>query len=177
MRQPADLLEWACDSFARRGLFMSYVASVLQPGERIIRLGRLHWIVYWHAILFFVLALLCAVWASTSGMGIVMLFCAMAFGALAVVSFVYKWIIRWSTEIAITDRRIIYKEGFINRRTVEMNMDKVATVDVDQTILGRVLGYGCIQVMGAGGPNAQRGIEKLEPVAEPLALRSAITAK
>src|SRR5215203_4059494 len=44
-------------SVARRGLFMSYVNSVLQPGERIIMRGHLHWIVYWHAILFTVLAI------------------------------------------------------------------------------------------------------------------------
>ena len=84
---------------------MSYVASVLQPGERIIRLGSLHWIVYWHAILFFVLAVFCAVWASTSGVGIVMMFCAMAFGLLTVVGFGVAWFKRWTTEIAITDRR------------------------------------------------------------------------
>ena len=41
-------------SSPRRGS-MSYVDSVLQPGERIIMRGHLHWIVYWHAILFFVL--------------------------------------------------------------------------------------------------------------------------
>jgi uncharacterized membrane protein YdbT with pleckstrin-like domain len=162
---------------------MSYVASVLQPGERIIRLGRLHWIAYWYAILFAVLAVVCALWASTRGMGIVMMFAAMAFGVLAVAAFGMAWFRRWTTEIAITDRRIIYKEGFINRRTVEMNMDKVASVDVNQTILGRLLDYGSIRVMGIGGAQSSngsdraRGIELLDRVAAPLALRSAITAK
>lgn len=162
---------------------MSYVTSVIQPGERIIRLGRLHWIVYWHAILLAVLAILCAMWASTNGMGIVMMFTAMACGVLAVVAFAHAWFIRWITEIAVTDRRIIYKRGFINRHTVEMNMDKVAGVDVDQSILGRLLGYGSIHVLGTGGaqtingPDQPRGIEHLHRVAEPLALRNAITAK
>ena len=81
---------------------MSYVASVLQPGERIIRDGRLHWIVYWHAILFLVLAVLCAMWASSTGMGIVMMFCTIAFGVLAVAGFGVAWFKRWTTEIAIT---------------------------------------------------------------------------
>ncbi len=164
---------------------MSYVASVLQPGERIIRLGRLHWIVYWLAILFAVLAILCTLWASTRGMGVVMLYSAMAFGVLAVVAFGRAWFKRWTTEIAVTDRRIIYKTGFITRHTVETNMDKVATVDVNQSILGRLLDYGSIQVLVVGATQASdrpdqppRGnIEKLDPVAEPLALRSAITAK
>lgn len=157
---------------------MSYVASVLQPGEKIIRLGQLHWIVYWHAILFAVLAIICAPWASTTGMGIVMMFCAMAFGVLTVLAAAHAWFNRWITEIAVTDRRIIYKRGFINRHTVEMNMDKVAGVDVDQSILGRMLDYGTIHVLGTGGAQTTMGgIEHLHRVAEPLALRNAITAK
>ena len=51
----------------------------------------------------------------------------------------------------MTDRRIIYKRGFISRHTEEMNMDKVASVDVDQSILGRILDYGTIHVIGTGG--------------------------
>ena len=76
------------------------------------------------------------------------------------------------TELAVTDRRVIFKTGFVRRRTVEMNMDKVETVDVDQSILGRILGYGTIHVLGTGS-----GIEHLRQVAHPLELRSAITAK
>ena len=110
-----------------------------------------------------------------------MSFAEIAFGSHPLVPIAQAWFVRWITEIAVTDRRIIYKRGFINRHTVEMNMDKVATVDVDQSILGRMLNYGCIQVLGvgsaSGNPDAPRGIEKLQPVAEPLALRSAITAK
>lgn len=162
---------------------MSYVTSVIQPGERIVRLGHLHWIVYWHAILFAVLTVVCAAWSSSTGMGMVMRFAAMAFGVLAVVAFVHAWFVRWITEIAVTDRRIIYKRGFINRHTVEMNMDKVAGVDVDQSILGRLLDYGSIHVLGTGGaqtingPDQPRGIEHLHRVAQPLELRNAITAK
>lgn len=162
---------------------MSYVASVLQPGERVIRIGRLHWIVYRYAILFAVLAILCVPWASKDGLGVVLLFCTMAFGVLAVVAFGLAWFERWITEIAVTDRRIIYKRGFINRYTVEMHMDKVAAVDVNQSILGRLLGYGSVCVVGLGATQAAGaagqtpGIKDLGLVAEPLALRSAITAK
>ena len=54
------------------------------------------------------------------------------------------------TELSVTNHRVIYKTGFIRRHTVEMNMDKVETVNVDQTILGRILGYGTIHVLGTG---------------------------
>ena len=96
----------------------------------------------------------------------------------------HAWFIRWITEIAVTDRRIIYKRGFITRHTEEMNMDKVASVDVDQSILGRMLDYGTIHVMGTGGAavarpsrHTERGIEHLHRIAAPMALRNAITAK
>ena len=156
---------------------MSYVDSVLQPGERIVMRGHLHWIVYWYAILFFVLMVLSAAW------GVIGMMAAVAFGVLFVLSFAHAWFIRWITEIAVTDRRIIYKRGFINRHTEEMNMDKVASVDVDQSILGRILDYGTLHVIGTGGAqaadsdNRPRGIEHLHRIASPLALRSAITAK
>ena len=104
---------------------------------------------------------------------------------LFVVSFLHAWFIRWITEIAVTDRRIIYKRGFINRHTEEMNMDKVASVDVDQSILGPDprLRHGPRHRdrRRAGRPinanSVARGIEHLHRIASPLALRNAITAK
>jgi uncharacterized membrane protein YdbT with pleckstrin-like domain len=163
---------------------MSYVNSVLQPGERVVMRGRLHWIVYWHAILFFVLGVVLVAWESAGAMsdGLISV-TATAFGVLFIVAFLIAWFNRWITEIAVTDRRVIYKRGFITRHTVEMNMDKVASVDVDQSILGRVLDYGTVHVIGTGGvQNAAntdpvRGVEHWHRVASPLALRSAITAK
>src|ERR1035437_6441393 len=94
------------------------------------------------------------------------------FGVGFVVSFLHAWFIRWITEFAVTDRRVIYKYGFIKRHTVEMNMDKIESVDVDQSLLGRLLNYGTIHVLGTG-----EGIESLRRIAAPLALRNAITAK
>jgi hypothetical protein len=54
------------------------------------------------------------------------------------------WFNQWITEIAVTNLRVIYKWGFIRRHTAEMNMGKVESVTVSQTILGRLLNYGSI---------------------------------
>ena len=70
--------------------------------------------------------------------------------------FVSAWFRRWTTEIDVTDRRIVYKRGFINRHTVEMNMDKVESVDVDQSFWGRLLDYGDIIVRGTGDTASSR---------------------
>ena len=108
----------------------------------------------------------------TADMGIVMMFCAMAFGLLTVVGFGLAWFKRWTTEIDVTDRRIVYKHGFIKRHTVEMNMDKVESVDVDQSIFGRLLNYGDITIRGTG-----IGLEPLRGIDAPLEFRNHVTAR
>jgi uncharacterized membrane protein YdbT with pleckstrin-like domain len=56
-----------------------------------------------------------------------------------------------TSEFAITNKRVIIKVGFISRRTLEINLQKIESISVDQTILGRILDYGNIVVIGTGG--------------------------
>src|SRR5215472_13652216 len=91
--------------------------------------------------------------------------------AAAVALFV-GWFRRWTTEIAVTDRRIIFKRGFIRRRTIEMHLDKVESVDVDQTIVGRIFNYGDILIRGVGV-----GIEPLKNIGAPITFRNHVTAE
>ena len=69
---------------------------------------------------------------------------------LSVPFLVHGWYDQWITEMAVTDRRIIYKRGLIRRMTAEMNIEKVESVSVGQSILGRILDYGTIDVRGTG---------------------------
>jgi len=152
---------------------MSYVKSVLQPGEKLIAMGRLSWIVYHRAILILIVGIIVIVLERIySRDTVVFLVTAAVFGVLTIISAFQGWFQRWITEIAVTDRRVIYKRGFINRHTIEMNMDKVATVDVDQSVLGRLLNYGTVTVQGTG-----MSFEPLRRIEAPLALRNAIIAK
>ena len=91
---------------------------------------------------------------------------------LTVILFARAWFARVTTEIAVTDRRVIFERGFIRRQTIEMNMSKVESVDVNQSILGRVLDYGDILVRGTGA-----GLEPLHMIAHPLAFRNAVIAR
>jgi uncharacterized membrane protein YdbT with pleckstrin-like domain len=158
---------------------MSYTKSVLQPGEHIVMLGRLHWILYMRAFFFVVLGI-AVIWFQFSirtkypfnNNDTVILVTAAIFGVLFLASLSHAWFIRWITEFGVTNRRVIYKRGFINRHTAEMNMDKVESVAVDQSVLGRMLGYGSIHVLGTG-----QGIEYLHRIGNPIALRNAIIAK
>src|SRR3954447_19908482 len=150
---------------------MSYVAKVLQPGEHVVHVGRLHWIMYVPAVLILCLALASLAIPSTPENRVIIYGIAAALAFIAALSAFRAWFRQFTTEIAVTDRRIIYKTGFIARETAEMNMHRVETVAVEQSIVGRVLNYGTVDIRGTGV-----GIEDLKMIADPLALRSAIRA-
>ena len=154
---------------------MSYAKSVLQPGENIIATGRLHWIIYWPALVFLVAGIVLLAWEHQHwpGQQVIILGTAVIFGVLFVGAFARAWFIRWITEFAVTSRRVISKRGFIWRQTEEMNIDKVETVDVDQPIIGRLLDYGTVSVTGTGGTNEIF----VRRIAAPFHLRNAIIAK
>lgn len=152
---------------------VAYVSSVLQPGETVKIIGRLHWTIYLQALLLGVVAagLLMYGERDATRTGRIVTYLGWLALALAAVFFLHAWFRRSMTELSVTTHRVIYKCGFIRRHTVEMNMDKVETVNVDQTILGRILGYGTIHVLGTG-----QGIESLHGIGSPIAVRNAITA-
>jgi uncharacterized membrane protein YdbT with pleckstrin-like domain len=152
-----------------------YVRKVLQPGETIVYSTKLHWIIYWWAIFLIILCIIAAVsaWysADNQNLNLALVIVAIICALLALSSAFGKFIKRWTTELAITDRRVIYKERLIARRTLEMNRSRVESVDVYQSILGRLLGYGTIRLRGTGG-----SLEPMPNIDDPLTFRSYITA-
>jgi membrane protein YdbS with pleckstrin-like domain len=150
---------------------MAYYTKVLQPNENVRYVGRLHWMIYRDAILFGVLAVasLIVYFRLSTDQGLIALIVAALFLLLAVVSFVRSWFVRVNTEIVVTDKRIIHKVGWIARRTEEINITKVETVDVRQGIAGRIFDYGTVGIIGIGA-----SWEPLRRVASPLELRNAI---
>jgi len=154
---------------------MSYVKSVLQPGENVRFSTDIHWMVYLPGLLLLVLAVAVYVVQRSLGMTgagatFLQVLAAIMLAGAAILLFI-GWFKRWTTEVAVTDKRIIYKRGFISRYTIEMHLDKVESVDVDQTILGRVFGYGDILVHGTGAT-----LEPLRNIESPIELRNHVTA-
>src|SRR5262249_11673239 len=136
------------------GVFMGrYVDEILQPGEKLLYSTTVHWIIYVPGVLSLVVAVAALVVyrGVDSGVAKVALLAIAVFAALyGLISLVRGWFKRWTTEFDVTDRRVISKSGFIERRTIEMNMDKIESVDVNQTLLGRVFDYGEVIVNGVG---------------------------
>jgi uncharacterized membrane protein YdbT with pleckstrin-like domain len=149
---------------------MSYVQRVLQPGEQVRHIASIHWIVYWTGAAVAVLAV-AAYWLSDTWLlpGF-WRYTAYALALVAAVLLIQQWFQWWVTEIAVTNRRVIYKKGLIQRETNEMNMDKVESVQIDQSIFGRVFDYGNVTILGTG-----EGFKTLRTVTSPIELRNRIT--
>jgi uncharacterized membrane protein YdbT with pleckstrin-like domain len=158
---------------------MGYVEQVLQPGEVLVHKSKLHWFVYLPVLPFLaILVLGLALYSGMQSVGADQAAAALPLilvgvGAVGtIVTWLRAWIRRTTTELAVTDRRVIFKRGLIRRHTVEMNMDKVESVDVDQSIMGRIFNYGDVTVRGTGA-----SIEPLRMIGNPLGFRSRVTAR
>ena len=152
---------------------MGYVEKVLQPEESVVYKTTLHWFVYLQAVAWAVLTVIAFVvsfqFEATGGS--VMRWITLGFLALAVLTGGVAYIHRATTELAVTSRRIIFKTGLLKRRTFEMNRSTVESVGVEQTVLGRLLGYGRVDLKGTGASS-----EQLPLIHDPLRFRSHITA-
>jgi len=158
---------------------MSYVESNLVPGETVIYQTRLHWIVMLgHMIVgIFLLAL----------PGAVLLYYAFAhteidprtlqimkIGGIALIvggggAILVGMVRRSATEMAVTNRRVVIKTGLASRKTIEMMLNKVESIEVSEPAAGRMLGYGSIVVIGTGGTP-----EPFHKMAHPLEFRSQV---
>src|SRR4051812_8642389 len=143
---------------------MSYVESVLAPGERVVhRAAVSHWM---FAASYF-LGVLCII-----GAGAAVYFdrsrgpLIAAVATLGLAFIIVALVRRGTTELVLTDRRIIAKRGFIARATVEMNLSKVESLHVNQGLFGRLLDYGDVTVVGTGS-----SLEPLRCICGPLELR------
>jgi len=153
---------------------MRYVAQVLQPGETVVYTTKLHWFIYLTAILLIIACIFLAIGGlyATDNQNISLAFwiAALIFALLALSSALRAFIRRATTELAVTDQRVIYKTGLLARHTLEMNRARVESVTVDQTFLGRILGYGTVTVRGVGS-----AFEPIRSIGDPLTFRTHIT--
>jgi uncharacterized membrane protein YdbT with pleckstrin-like domain len=152
-----------------------YIDEILQPGEKVLYSTNAHWMFYLPAVGAWVLALFLIVLSRMATVEGLILLClsSAAVVALAALYWTVKaWFHRFTTETDVTNLRIVHKTGFITRKTFEMSLDKVESVDVDQSIMGRILNYGDVTILGVG-----EGKQKIETIASPLAFRNSITAR
>jgi uncharacterized membrane protein YdbT with pleckstrin-like domain len=152
-----------------------YIDEILQPGEKVLYSTNAHWMFYLPAIAAWIVALVLLILSRVTSVDSLTLLCwaAAAVAAIAALYWTFKaWFHRFTTETDVTNMRVVHKTGFIKRRTFEMSLDKVESVDVNQSILGRILNYGSVTVRGVG-----EGAETINTIAAPLEFRNHITAR
>lgn len=171
---------------------MLYVQQSLAPDEELVHIGQFHW-------MYTVGAFFSIVWGLFVGIVIIVVaikaygimgvdqmknatvlesiqilhpiiklaaFFVFIFGLL---KFAHMMVIKATTEIAITNNRLIFKRGLVARQVGEINIDRIEGVNVLQTIMGRIFNYGRIMVRGMGV-----GEVVLPPIEDPIAFRKAI---
>lgn len=124
---------------------MSYIDESLIEGEVVLHRARISW------------------WSQAGMLVLGVLLLVVVVGLFLLIG---AWIKVHSTELAITNRRVIAKFGFIKRDTVEINLEKVEALRVEQGFWGRMLNFGTILMSGTGG-----SLEPIRDIADPLVFR------
>ncbi len=159
----------------------SYVQRVLLPDERVMAAAHLHWIIYVQGMAITTFGGLLGFYAPaiTSiafGYGgdrfahpLAMI--AGGFVLIGAVLLSGAYLRQSSTELVVTNRRVIAKYGFISRNTYELMINRITGTNFDQTVLGRILGFGTIIVHGAGGD-----ISPFDNMADPRSFQNNLMA-
>jgi len=157
---------------------MRYIQASLVPGETVVYQTRLHWIVMLRHILLGLLLL--------AGSGALVAYLlhqpragnssehvieggAAALLVCGIVAILAGLVRRNATEMAVTTRRVVIKQGLVNRKTIELLLNKIETIEVSEPMAGRMFGYGSITMVGTGGTS-----EPFHKISHPLQFRGEV---
>lgn len=170
----------------------NYLKQSLSDGEELIHVARFHWMytvqAAFNAVFGFILAIGIMVFALhfrpvmlgdiPEGIGLIDQIRMMHPGVkilsffvfiLGLLKFAQMMIFKFTTEIGISDVRLIYKRGLVARDVVELNTDRIEGVDIVQGILGRLFGYGRLIIRGMG-----IGAVAMPQIEQPIRFKKAI---
>ena len=104
---------------------MSYIQESLSEGEQVVRVFRQHWVTRIWLVIWILLI-------------------------VTIPIAVYEWLRLRTIEHGVTNKRVIFKQGIVSRHTEEMKLGSIETVEIDQGVWGRLLGFGDVKVTGRG---------------------------
>lgn len=154
---------------------MSYLRKKLTDGETLIYAGKLHWVILLRPIVTLVILVIGAgvieqqklyqyVPALVPYKSIIYIAILILFVGLPMLKILIK---KWTTVIAVTDQRLLYKRGLIAIDVQGMPLSKIENTDSRQTIMGRILGYGTVTVKGSGSTPM-----RFHDIAKPMRFRN-----
>ena len=145
---------------------MSYIDRNLLAGERVVFRTRLHWKLLVGPLLFLLATCVPVAWLYLQGPWTIGVLLAPALGLLVLAAAIVK---RQSSDFAVTNKRVMMKTGVLSTRSVELLLGKIEAIAVNQSLGGRLFGYGNIVVTGSGGTE-----ESFADIQGPLDFRRAV---
>jgi len=139
---------------------LAYVDSSLLPDEQIVYKATLHWTIFWQCWVIILIGIVSLIFQPIVG-GLI-IFVGLLVG-------LRKFIEYKTSEFAVTTKRVIIKVGVFRRRTLELLLRQVEAISVEQTVLGRILGFGSVTLTGTGGVR-----EVFHNISSPLEFRRQI---
>lgn len=145
---------------------MSYIDGNLLEGEHVVFRTHLHWKLLIAPIAFLLAMCVPVAWLYLHGTWTAWILIAPALAVLVLLAAIVK---RQSSDFAVTNKRVMMKVGVFSTRSVELLLGKIEAIAVNQTLGGRMFGYGDIVVTGSGGTE-----ETFANIQAPLAFRRAV---
>ena len=155
----------------------NYIKKSLEEGETIIYKGRLHWSAIFRYLFFTFLFFVCgvvAIWLAYYQyveQKEALLYTSAVFFVLALLTWLVGRIVRTRTEFAVTDTRFVQKDGIFNIKMTEIPLARVETVNFYQSLWQRIIGTGCVELVGSGGTSHQ-----VHCIEQPMQVRKTIVA-
>ncbi len=141
----------------------------LYEGEEILADARYHWIFFFKSIFLLFLGILILLSFSHSHYSLYFRIIGYILLIAGVLDFLIKLFKYLTTDLIVTNKRVIIQEGVFSRDIIEMNLQKLESVQLRQSILGRILGYGSFYIKGSGAT-----VDWFGPISNPLEIRTKI---
>lgn len=144
---------------------MSYIEKNLLPGEQIIFKTQKHYIIFLYPVLLTIIALVAYYYMMGND---VLAVVSWAPGLIALIFWAYAWLEYYFSEFAVTNKRVMMREGFFVRHANEMRIGAISQVNIDQGLIGQMLDYGTVAL------NAFGAYDSYNIIAKPMQFQRAV---
>ena len=155
----------------------NYIKQSLEEGEKIIFSGRLHWSAIFKYMFFatlFCIGGIACIWLAYyqyPEQKTTLIYAGISLLVLAFLVWIIGRIVRTRTEFAVTDTRFVQKDGIFNIKMTEIPLARIETVNFYQSLWQRILGTGCVELVGSGGTSHQ-----VHCIEQPMKVRKIVVA-
>ena len=145
---------------------MSYIQNNLQAGEEIKYKADIHWYIFAYPVILLLLSVFFSS-AQTGFFHYVSLFLLLS----GLFQLIKRILLKMGTEYVVTNKKVILKSGILSRDALELVLNECEGIRINQSLMGRMLGFGSIVVTTGGVTN------KFDFITNPIKFRNEINAQ